>query len=381
MSARLPPVLWILTAGTFAVGTDAYVMAGVLPELARSLAVPISTAGQLVTVFAAVYALLAPVSASVTGGWPGRRVLMTALGVFSLGGLITATAHSYAVVLIGRVVSAVGAATFTPRASAAASALVPPALRGKALAAVIGGLTAAAVLGVPLGTMIADVLGWRATLGLVCVLGLLALAAIAAWLPVLPPPGRSSLTAFTSGLRDRSVLVVLVVSLLTATAEQSVYTYVGPLLGSVTAARPGGLAALLLVFGVGALAGNGIAGTATQRLGSRATLLIAVGGMTTDLALLPWWSRAVPTAVAAMFLWGLTGWMYVVPQQHRLLTHPGTDGSLRVALNNSVFYLGIAVGGAVGGAVLSLGSPAWLAVPAAGLGGAAAVTARRGYRS
>jgi predicted MFS family arabinose efflux permease len=82
-----------------------------------------------------------------------------------------------------------------------------------------------------------------------------------------------------------------------------------------------------------------------------------------------------------MFLWGLTGWMYVVPQQHRLLNRPGSDGSLTVALNNSVFYLGIAAGGAIGGIVLHLGGPAWLAVPATGLGAVAAIAAGWGYRS
>ncbi len=378
MSARVPPVLWVLTAGAFAVGTDAYVTAGVLPGLARDLAVPIGTAGQLITVFAVVYAMLAPVSALAVRRWSGRAVLMAALGVFCTGSLVAATAHSYAVVLTGRIVSAAGAATFTPQASAAASSLVPAHLRGKALATVVSGLTAAAVLGVPLGTQVAAELGWRATLELTGVLGLAALASVAAWLPPLPPPGRPAPKPYAFRLPDRAVLVV---SLLTATAEQLVYTYIGPVLGPVTATHPGAFPALLLVFGVGAVVGNTIAGAATQRLGSRTTLLLAVAGMTAALALLPWWCHAIPAAAPAMFLWGLTGWMYVVPQQHRLLDHPDSDGSLAVALNNSVFYLGTAAGGAIGGTVLLLGQPTWLAVPATGLGAVAAITAGWCYRS
>lgn len=380
MSTRLPPALWLLSAGAFAVGTDAYVIAGVLPQLARDLHVPISAAGQLVTVFAVAYAVLAPLSASASRRWSGKKLLMAALGVFCAGSLITATAQSFVAVLVGRVISALGAATFTPQASSAASALVPAPLRGRALATVIGGLTAATVFGVPLGTLLAAVLGWRATLGSICLLGLAALASVAAWLPPLPP-SRSAPRAYGLGLRDRAVVVVLVVSLLTATAEQLVYTYVGPVLSPVTAAHPGALPALLLVFGGGAVVGNAIAGAATERYGSRTTLLLAVGGMTADLALLPWWSHAAPTAVAAMFLWGLTGWMYVVPQQHRLLTQPGTDGPLAVAVNNSVFYLGIAAGSAIGGGILYFGPPSWLAMPATGLGAAAAITTQLGYRS
>lgn len=376
----LPPALWILTAGAFAVGTDAYVMAGVLPDLAHDLHTPISTAGQLVTVYAAVYALLAPASVSITGNRSGRTVLIGALALFTAGSILTATAGSYPAVLIGRVVSAAGAGSFTSQASTAASGLVPPHQRARALAVVISGLTAAAVLGVPLGTMVAGALGWRATLGMVAVLGATALAGTVAWLPSLPPLGKHSLTTFASGLRDRAILMVLIVSLLTATAEQLVYTYVGPALEAVTGGHEAPLSGLLLDFGIGAMVGNSIAGTATERFGSRVTLLLAVGGMTADLALLPWWSRSVPAAVAAMFLWGLTGWMYVVPQQHRILALSRSAGSLAVALNNSVFYLGIAIGGALGGVVLNLANPRWLAAPAVLLGALAITTASLNYR-
>lgn len=377
--STLPPALWILAVGAFAIGTDAYVIAGVLPDLAPGLHVRASTAGQLVTVFAAVYAVLAPVSASLTGTLSRRTVLVGALATFTAGNALTATAHSYHLVLIGRIVAAAGAATFTPQASATASALVPPELRARALAVVIGGLTSATALGVPLGTLVSGVLGWRATLWAVAGLGAAALAGTAAWLPDLPAPTGHPFAERLSGLRDRAVLVVLTVSLLTVTAEQLVYTYIGPALTGATAGHAGPLAGLLLVFGVGAVAGNAIAGIATDRFGSRTTLLLAVGGMTTDLALLPWWSHAMPSATAAMFLWGLTGWMYVVPQQHRLLALSRQGGQLAVALNSSVLYLGIAVGGLLGGAVLTLASPPWLAAPALLLGTLAVATATVGY--
>jgi predicted MFS family arabinose efflux permease len=377
----VPPAIWVLTVGSFAVGTDVYVIAGVLPELSRDLDVPISLAGQLVTVFAAAYALLAPISASVTRAWPLKAVLIGALAVFTVGNILTTMAHGYATVVAGRVISAVGAASFTPQASAAASALAAPQLRARALAVVIAGPTAAAVLSVPLGTMLAGALGWRATTAMVALLGACALAGTAIWLPSVALPGKHTLAKFISGIGERTILFVLVVSLLTATAEQTVYIYIGPVLQSVTHGNTSAFPALLLVFGIGALVGNGIAGIATQRLGSRTTLLLAVGGMTMDLALLPWWSRSLPAATVAMFLWGLTGWMYVVPQQHRLLASPRAGGALRVALNNSVLYLGIAIGGALGGGVLKLNFLHWIAAPATLLGALAVTIAALAYRT
>ncbi|WP_049717522.1 MFS transporter [Streptomyces caatingaensis] len=376
----MPPVLWILTAGAFTVGTDAYVIAGVLPDLARDLGVTVGAAGQLVTVFAAVYALAAPVVASSTAALSRRGALSAALAAFVAGNALTAAAPGYWLVMLGRVVAAVGAAGFTPAASAAAADLVAPRHRARALAAVVGGLTAATALGVPLGTLVAGALGWRATLGAVAVLGLVALAGTAARLPALPPGARLPLARRLAGLRNPAVLLVLAVSLFTVTSEQLVYTYVGTALAPATGDRAGVLAVLLFVFGLGAVVGNAVAGWGTDRFGSRVTLLVAVGGMTADLALLPWWCRSLPAAGAAMFWWGLTGWMYVVPQQHRLLVLARPGGPLAVALNSSVLYLGIALGGALGGAVLHFAAPSRLAVPAVLLGALALVTAATGYR-
>ncbi|WP_414166641.1 MFS transporter [Streptoverticillium reticulum] len=375
----MPPVLWILTAAAFTIGTDAYVIAGVLPDLARDLDVTVGAAGQLVTVFAAVYALSAPVVSSLTASLSRRSALAAALAVFTAGNALTAVAPGYGLVVLGRIVAAAGAAGFTPAASAAAADLVPPRHRAKALAAVIGGITTATALGVPLGTLAAGTLGWRATLGGVAVLGLAALLGVAAWLPALPPGPRYTLAERFAGLRNPAVLAVLVVSLFTVTSEQVVYTYIGTALAPATGARAGVLAALLLVFGLGALVGNAVAGWATDRFGSRITLLLAVGGMTADLALLPWWCRSLPAAAAAMCCWGLTAWMYVVPQQHRLLFLAGSGGPLAVALHSSVLYLGMAVSGALGGAVLQFGPPPWLALPAVLLGALAVGVAAVGY--
>ena len=130
----------VLTVGTFAVGTDAFVVAGVLPDLARSLHVGVAQAAQLVTVFALAYAVLAPVLAALTGRWARRTLLLTALLVFVLGNVATALAPSYALVVAARVLAAAGAAMFTPNASASAAALAPPGQQARAISS--GGLRA-----------------------------------------------------------------------------------------------------------------------------------------------------------------------------------------------------------------------------------------------
>ncbi|MER7761246.1 MFS transporter [Streptomyces sp. NPDC097619] len=382
MSARptLPPVLWLMAIGTFAIGTDAFVVAGVLPEIARDLDVSTAAAGQTITLFSLTYAVFAPVSATLTGSLSRRTVLRLALVLFILGNVLSAVAASYGWLLAGRVVAALGAASFTPQASAAASALVEEKVRGRALGVVIGGLTVATALGVPLGTFLGDAFGWRATLVAVAVLGAVALAGGFA-LPRLEPAGRHTLGERLGALRSLPVLATLLVTLLGVMSEHVLYAYIGPVLEPATGGDGAKLSLLLLVFGIGAVAGNAVAGRATDQYGPRPVLLLALGGMAVDLALTPLWAQSFPTAAVALFVWGATGWMYLVPQQHRLLELSAANGPFTVALNSSALYLGIGVAGAAGGAVVSGAGADWLPLPAALLGAAAVVLAVLTYRS
>ncbi|MDT9681033.1 MFS transporter [Streptomyces sp. TRM76323] len=377
MKNTTPPVLWLLAVGAFAIGTDAFVIAGVLPEIADDLRVSPGAAGQLITVFSLTYALFAPVSATITGSLSRRTVLAYGLGVFIVGNVVSALGDSYAWVAAGRFVAALGAASYTPQASAAAASLVPEERRGRALGIVIGGLTVATALGVPIGTWIGGLAGWRATLWAVAALGAVALLG-ALMLPRLAPAGRHPLAERLSGLRNPAVLITLSVTLLAVTSEHVVYTYIGPVLQDTT---HGGraLSVLLFVFGVGAVAGNAVAGIATDRLGNRAVLLLAVGGMAVDLALLPLWSGSLIGAGVALFVWGATGWMYLVPQQHRLLSLSEASGPFTVALNSSALYLGIAIGGAVGGLLVNAWGPESTAVPAFVLAAVAVAVAALTY--
>jgi len=160
----------VLATGTFAVGTDAFVVTGFLPEMARTLDVSPQAAGQSVTVFAVAYAVLSPVLATLTARVPRRVLLVCALVVLGLANIGSALAPSYGVLVATRVLAAFGAASYTPNAGAAAAALVRPAQRARALAIVLGGLTAATAVGVPLGNLAERAVDWRSVLGLVAAL-------------------------------------------------------------------------------------------------------------------------------------------------------------------------------------------------------------------
>ncbi|MFI7098429.1 MFS transporter [Streptomyces sp. NPDC050161] len=363
----------LLTLGAFTLGLDAYVMAGLLPVLADDIGTRVSLAGQLVTVFTLAYAISAPLVAGLLSGVRPRVLLIAALAVFTLGNALTAVAPSLGGLLAARVVAGAGAGVYSALSTAAAAALVPPERRGRALALVMGGMSAGTVLGVPLGVLLAEHAGWRATMWLVTGLGVVALAGLAGLLPPVPAgpavPVRARLTALT----DRAVAPVVGVSFLAAVASLGLYTYLAPVLAA--AGGVGEVAPYLWAWGAGGVLGSVLAGPLVDRTKGRVRVLVGVllVMVVAAQALLPSLaSVALPGAVALLVAWGAAGWAFQVPQQHRLLELSADRGPIVLALNNSALYLGSAVGSALGGLALAAGlapyALPWVAAGVAALG-------------
>jgi multidrug resistance protein len=215
----------------FAIGTDSFVVAGVLGQVSASLGVSVALAGQMVTLYALSYAVLSPVIAAAAAHWPRKRLLLTGLAVFVLGNVVTALSPSIELVLASRLLAGLGAAMFSPTATAAGASLVPPEQRGRALAIVIAGLSSATALGAPLGTFIGGWLDWRATMWFVAAVGTLAAAGVAWRLPDIPNPPAVRLARRLAPLRDARVLLTLLTTWLVYAGLFLVYTYIGSSFG------------------------------------------------------------------------------------------------------------------------------------------------------
>ncbi len=264
------PRVLTLTAGNFAVGTGGLVLAGILPLIARDTGVAITTAGQLVTVFALTYAVGAPVLATLTAAAPRRALMIAALLIFAAGNGLAAVAPDFGALTLARVVAALGAAMFTPTASAVAVALVPREQRGRALALVIAGLSVATVLGVPLGTLLGQRFGWRLTFAFVALSGVLAAAGVRVLLPTVATPPAAGLRTRLALLRQGAVVGALAVTMLVTTGQFAVYTYLASLLEEVTGLGEGGVSAMLLLFGAASVVGSVLGGWGTDRWGGGA---------------------------------------------------------------------------------------------------------------
>ncbi|SFB32552.1 Predicted arabinose efflux permease, MFS family [Amycolatopsis marina] len=357
----------VLALGTFAVGTSGYVVAGLLPALTSELHVSAATAAQLVTAFAIAYAIGSPLFAAVTGRWERRTLLVVALLVTALGNALAALAPGYGLLFAARMVTAIGAAVFTPAASVVAAELNPPERRGRAVAAVFGGLTLATIFGVPLGSLLSAPLGYRWVFALVAVFSVAGALAIRLALPEVAPQPPVPLAARFTVARDPRAMAVLVTTVLGCTAAFSVYTFITPVLDATAGVTGTTVSLLLLCYGIGGALGNYAGGRATDRWGSRRPLLVVISGLTVVLVALPLLATTVPGAAVLLLLWGLTTWSFNPPVQHRLIELGGRDAGLLLSLNASAIYLGVGLSGVVGGVVLTHSGPTTLPPAAAAL--------------
>lgn len=367
---RLSSLIW-LTLGAFAIGTEGFMIAGLLPAMAQDLNVGLPAAGHLVTAFSLAYAIGAPVMATLTAGLQRRGVLAVAMGGFALGNLLAALAPGYAGLLIARLLLALSAAGFMPAASGYAAALGGPERRGRALSTITTGLTLAIVAGVPLGVLLGQAFGWRATFVGVAGLAVFSLLGILARLPHQSPGVTSGLGERLALVKRRHTLGVLATSVLTVAGTFTVYTYLGVFLAGVAGLGPKALAPVLLGFGLASALGTQLGGSAVDRWGAQNTVTVAGGlvlaayfAFSLSTMLTP--EGAMIVILPAILLWGLASWGLITAQQARLVALDPTLAQVSLSMNSSAIYLGSAMGAAAGALVVANGGPERLGWVAAG---------------
>jgi predicted MFS family arabinose efflux permease len=350
-AAEINPRIFLLALGMFALGTDAFVIAGVLPVIAHETGVQEALAGQLVTAFSLIYGLGAPLLAVLTARWSPTRVLIVALGLFCLSNLGSAIAPSFALLLVTRILTGCFAAIYSPLAYTVGIALAPPEKRGQALALVVIGITVATALGVPLGTWVGEHLGWRFSFGLIVLLsGMAFLALLVFKLPQMEVPTRLSLRARLAPMGQPLIVVALLAALLWNIGTYMVYTYVALILQHNL--HIGDISGLFVAYGLGIVVGSWSGGQLADHFGAQRPLLISLIGLILIEAVLTLIATTFIGSFLILFLWGAMVALGFIPQQHRLLSIAPKHANVILALNNSALYLGIAGGAAIGGLAL-----------------------------
>ena len=341
--------LALLAAGLFVVGTNAFVIAGVLPSIAAELRAPQTAVASSITWYAAVVAVASPLVGVLLPRAP--RTALIAVG------LVLAT------FIAGRVLAALGGAALVPTATAAAPAMLRPEQRGLALAATGLGFTLASAVGSPAGTAIASFVGWRATMLAIAGLALLLALAVLLRLGPVPLGAATSLAARVGVLRDPRVSLVLLAAALVTTGFNVVYIFSARLTEGATDDDGRLLALLLLLYGAGGVLGTALAGPVTDRFGNRVAAAVATGALVAVFVLLAVEARSY-VAIAVLFcVWGVVAFAAVVPLQHRLVGVDPAIAGLTLGWYSTAMYVGIAVAPLLGAAALAVGP---VALPLAG---------------
>lgn len=372
-AASNAPLYW-MALGTFAVGAEGFMIAGILPTVAKDLGVSVAVAGQLVVAFTAAYAISSPILTALTGALSRRGLLIGAMVAFTLANLLAWQASGYWSLMTARILLAFAAGLYVPNALALAGALVAPEKRGGALALVSGGITVAVALAAPLGTVIADSLSWRMTFAGVALLAAIATLGLMLGLPQgignnLPV---ASLRERVLAARDPAVLRALLTTLLWATGAYTMYTYFALYLNQVTGIHGTHVGYVLFAWGISAAIGVMSGGKIADRVGFRRVtgpalmFLIAAFLTLTAIAYLLPANLAVLPVFLSVIVWGISGWAFYPAQQTNLISIAGIKlAPIAMSLNASFMYLGFSIGASAGALTVAGGSALNLGLVAA----------------
>ena len=357
----MPIALLALTAGAFGIGTTEFVIMGLLLQVSTDLHVSIATAGLLISGYALSVAVGAPVLTIASRSLPRKTVLLALMVIFTLGNLACALAPGYGWLMAARVITALAHGTFFGVGSVVATSLVPRERRASAIAIMFTGLTAATLLGVPAGAWLGAQFGWRATFWAVTLIGAVAFAVIAAFVPGERAGNDGAATA-PAALRDElavlarpQVLRGLALTVLGFAGVFTVFTYIQPLLLRVTGVSQNAVSPILLVLGAGLAVGNLLGGRLADRAPMRA-LLATLAALAFVFAAMHWMIVAPWSAVLFVALLGIAAFATVAPMQlHVLEKASGAGQNLASSLNIAAFNLGNALGAWAGGLTVESG--------------------------
>ncbi len=340
--------------GNILTGCSVLAPAGMLPELSDSLEVSIRTAGLLITFGAVVLCIGSPLTAWLTSRIERRTLLTAALAVMACANLASAVAPDYASLLAIRLVMLAVGALYTPQASGTASLIVLPEKRGSTIAYVFLGWSLAAAAGLPLITFIASRYGWRAASGAIGAFGLLSLLLLVWRVPRGLKGVPVNLKTWGELARDRTVVLLLLVTTLQMSGQFVVFTFMGPLLAKLTDAGADAVGLVFALYGVCGFVGVVIATRIVDNWGAYNTSVLATGLL---LAGLTGWAVCAGNyslMAGSVAVWGLGFASTNSMQQVRLVAAAPPLAAASVSLNTSVLYIGQAVGSAVGGLLYGL---------------------------
>ena len=372
VATSMPRGVLSLAVAAFAIGVTEFIVVGILPSIAKDLHISIESAGSLVSLYALALAVGTPLLVIALSRLPRKLALLGLMTVFLAGNLLAALSHTFELLLAGRVITAVAHGTFFAIGATVAANLVPKAQAGRAISVMFAGLTLAMVIGVPLGSFLGNLMGWRLPFFAVAALAALGLAAMARWLPAGLAQGAGGKAATQlAALGSGPILTMMAVTVFGFGSSFAAFTFITPILTDITGFSATMASALLIVFGAATFVGNLGGGYLTSHYGWQKALrlmllLLAATQVGVALAI---GSQAM--MVVMLFVWGVFAFGLTPALQAGMLataeryTPKAVD--FASGLNISAFNLGISLGSMLGALMVSrqlMASSPWAGVAA-----------------
>ncbi|PTA92846.1 MFS transporter [Kosakonia sp. H7A] len=346
--------LLALAIGAFGIGTTEFSPMGLLPVIARGVDVSIPAAGMLISAYAIGVMVGAPLMTLLLSHRGRRNALIFLMAIFTLGNVLSAIAPDYTTLMLARIVTSLNHGAFFGLGSVVAASVVAKEKQASAVATMFMGLTIANIGGVPAATWLGETIGWRMSFMATAVLGLVAMLSLYFSLPGGGTSERPDVRKELSVLVRPQVLSALLTTVLGAGAMFTLYTYISPVLRTITDATPVFVTGMLVLIGVGFSIGNYLGGKLADRsvtgtLKGFLILLIAI------MLAIPFLARSEVGAAISMVVWGAATFAVVPPLQMRVMRVAHEAPGLSSSVNIGAFNLGNALGAAAGGAVISGG--------------------------